>query len=163
MQLQVNINQDKALLALRKFPQALGAALRPAVKAGLRDIQVDATQDHVYTSRSGNTDRSIKVEIAPNNLGGKVFLDTGIAPYGPILHEGSGLYGPKGQAFTVEAKNKKALRWVFGGGFRYAKKVVIKGIKPDPFLYRSARHNLAAMMARFNAAVDRTLAAGGLK
>lgn len=150
-------------MALRKFPRELGSALRPAVKAGLRDIQVDATQDHVYTSRSGNADRSIAVEIAPNNLGGKVFLDTGIAPYGPILHEGSGVYGPKGQAFKVEAKNKKALRWVMGGAFRFARSVVVKGIRPDPFLYRAAHFRLAAVMARFNAAVDRTLKAGGLK
>jgi len=44
---------------------------------------------------------------------------------------------------TIEPKNKKALRWVDGGVFRFAKKVRHPGYRGDPFLYDAARATLA--------------------
>ncbi len=160
MELRVNIDRSKALQALREFPQAMGDALRPAVKAGLRDIQVQAAQDHRFTSRSGNLDRSITPDYGPGALQGRVQLDTGIASYGPIQHGGSGVYGPKGQPFTVEAKKGKALRWVMGGRFIFARRVTIQGVKGDPFLYRAADVAQPGIMARINRAIQSVIQGG---
>ena len=55
------------------------------------------------------------------------------------LEEGTGIYGPKKQEIIIKPKNKKSLRWRVGGlgsaGHDvFAKKVVIKGIKPLYFI-----------------------------
>ncbi len=152
MDLSVKINRANALKALQAMPEDLGRAMRLALKAGTRDIQVAARQDHKFAPRSGNADRSISTQV--DGLRGRVFLDTGIAPYAPGLHEGTGLYGPRGQAIRVEPTSKKALRFVKGGKFMFSRGHMIKGIKGDPFLYRAAERERPSFEKR----IDRNIA-----
>jgi hypothetical protein len=57
------------------------------------------------------------------------------APYASFLHEGTGLYGPRGKAYVVTHRRKKALMWK--GAAHPVKRVLIRGIRPRDFL-RSA-------------------------
>lgn len=52
--------------------------------------------------------------------------------YGLFVHEGTGIYGPKG--IPITPRRAKFLRWKnkTGKGYTYAK--VVKGMKPNPFL-----------------------------
>lgn len=152
MDLSVKINRANALKALQAMPEDLGRAMRLALKAGTRDIQVAARQDHKFTPRSGNADRSISTQV--DGLKGRVFLDTGIAPYAPGLHEGTGVHGPRGQAIQIHAKKGQFLRWVYQGKYVYMRSVVIQGIKGDPFLYRAAERERPGFEKR----IDRNIA-----
>jgi hypothetical protein len=50
--------------------------------------------------------------------------------YGLYVHDGTGLYGPKGH--MIKPKNGKFLRWKSKHGWVYAK--AVRGMKPNPFL-----------------------------
>lgn len=65
-------------------------------------------------------------------LGGKITVRVGTGVfYALYVHDGTGLYGPKG-AYIVP-KTAKFLSWKLKGGKRvYALKV--RGMKPNPFL-----------------------------
>lgn len=160
MQLSIKIDRTKALSALQKFPKELGDSLRRTVKAGVRDIQVGAIQDHKFTSRSGNADRSIQTDV--NGLRGRVFLDTGIAPYSPHLHEGTGFYGDRGHAYRVEPKKGRALRFVQGGRFRFSRGHLVTGIKGDKFLFRSAEREKPNFEKKVRLAINRTIKSAGI-
>ena len=156
MQLSLKINRASALKALQAYPEALGRAMRLGLKAGLRDVQVDAVRDHRFTSRSGLTDRSIRTEV--EGLKGRVFLDTGVSPYGPFLHSGTGVYGPRGQ--VIRPTSGKLLGpWWYKGRKIYVP--FVKGYKGDPFLYRAADRNQAALMSRLNRGIAKVIKTGG--
>lgn len=163
MQLKADINKVHALEALRQFPELMGKNVRLATRASLRDIKVGAQQDHAYTSRGGFAEKSVTDEVNGNGLGGRVYLDTGIAFYAPFLHNGTGRFGPAHRAFVIRPVNKQTLRFVSGGKFVFARGVLNPGIRPDPFLYRSAEKNQAKVGERFNAAVTKTIKEGGFK
>lgn len=57
--------------------------------------------------------------------------------YAIYVHNGTGVYGPKGEAIVITAKNKKALFWP--GAAHPVKSVTIKGIKPNPFMENIAK------------------------
>ena len=54
------------------------------------------------------------------------------APYAIYVHEGTGSYGPKGQPYEIQPRQKKALHWP--GAPHPVKKVKHPGIRPRPFL-----------------------------
>lgn len=56
------------------------------------------------------------------------------APYAQAVEYGTGIYGPKGTPITIVPRLRKALHWVDGFGEHFAKKVVVKGMPPRPFL-----------------------------
>lgn len=163
MELKATINAKRALEALRVFPELLGKNVRLATKASLRDIRVGAQQDHAFISRSNNAERSVAAEVNESGVGGRVFLDTGIAAYAPFLHEGTGKYGPKHAPYPIRPTNKKTLRFVKGGRFIYARGVMHPGIKGDPFLFRSADREQENVGKRFDKAVDASIKQGGLQ
>ena len=53
------------------------------------------------------------------------------APYAAFVHWGT-------RPHVIEPRKKKALRWVGGGGFRFAKSVNHPGYKGDPWLVKAA-------------------------
>ena len=160
MEFRFKFNQEKALRALQGAPKELGRSFSLALKASARDIQAGAIQDHRFTSRSGNADRSVQSNVT--GLKGRVFLDTGIAPYSPFLHEGTGVFGPDGQAFTIKPKAGKSLRFVKGGKFRFAKSVIQLGIKGDPYLYRAGNREMVNIGKRLDRAINRVIKDQGL-
>lgn len=162
MELKAAINGDAVLAALRKFPEATQKQLRLATKASLRDIQVSAQQNHAFTSRGGMAEKSVTPEANASGLGGRVYLDTGVADYAPFLHNGTGVHGPSGKPFPIKAKNAKALRFMAGGKFIFRRRVMNPGIKGDPFLYRAAEREEKGIGERFDKAVGAAIAQGGL-
>ena len=59
------------------------------------------------------------------------------APYASFLHEGTGIYGPRGQMIIIRPKNKKALFWP--GASHPVGVVRQKGIRPQGFVQRAIR------------------------
>ncbi len=83
-------------------------------------------------TKTGNLERSISHSVLSDTHGQVIQGDTGTLTkdgrnYGVFVH-----YGFK--AHDIKPKNKKALRWVAGGGFRFAKSVSHPGYKGDPFM-----------------------------
>ncbi len=120
-----------------------------AIKSSLRDIRDRARAEHKFTTRSGETERGIEFnQTGP--LSGVVGVTTKVGAY---LHEGTGIYGAKGRPIVITPKTRTALRWATGSGFAFSKRVVIRGIKGDPYLYRAARKETPAIKARFGEAI----------
>ncbi len=133
----------------RQLPLRAKDELTIALKAALRDIRDRARTEHKFTTRSGETERGIEFnQTGP--LSGVVGVTTKIGAY---LHEGTGIYGAKGRPIVIVPKSRAALRWATGEGFAFSKRVVISGIKGDPFLYKAARKETAAVRARFGEAI----------
>jgi hypothetical protein len=79
---------------------------------------------------TGNLRSDIHVQLL--SLGGKPAIRVGFNLfYGVFVHDGTGIYGPKGTPITPRVSTY--LRWKpKGGGWMYAKSV--KGMRPNPFL-----------------------------
>lgn len=159
MNLSMNIDRAAAIKALSDFPDEVGRGSRLVLKAGVRDIQDRARREHQYTSRSGNLDGSIRGEVS--GLSARIFLDTRIAKYGPMQHQGTGFYGPRGHAYRVEPKRGTHLRWVSGGRFVFSRGVTIIGIRPDPFLFRAADAEAPKIAEKFDAMIAKAAKGGG--
>jgi hypothetical protein len=158
---------EKIVRKFEDMPKQVRKELRAALKTSVGGIGGYAEDHHRFTSRSGDTERDgIKTKVDGKTLTGVVFLATDTAVY---QHEGTGLYGPKGRAFTVRPVQKKALRWVTARdvfmasagayGFSFAKKVTIKGIKPDPYLYTAADIKRPEIISRFEVLIKRLVEA----
>lgn len=81
--------------------------------------------------KTGNLRRSIHAEVASlGGLTGKVIQDSGVGKYGEWVHNGTGIYGPKGT--PIVPVNKKVLAWKTKGGMVFAKSV--KGMKARPYM-----------------------------
>ena len=142
-----------------RIESGLVLELRGALAASLRDIQKDARENHKFTSRSGKTEQEIRTRTYNNGSGkvfkGEVFIVYPIAIY---QHEGTGIYGPRNKAIWIEPRKKKLLRYLNSEGqFRSSKGLYIKGIKPDPFLYKAAENQEAGIISRFDAVVSKIL------
>lgn len=127
--------------------------LELALLSSMRDIRDRARHNHRFTTRSGETERGIEYEQT-SRLSGVVGVTTRIGAY---LHEGTGIYGAKGRPIVIEPRNKQALRWAAGNGFAFVKRVTIRGIKGDPFLYRAARMEAKSVRAKFEAAIQKAI------
>jgi len=68
------------------------------------------------------------------------------APYAIFVHEGTGIFGYKMQAYTIEPKNKKALFW--RGAPHPFRKVTIRGMRARPFL-KQAHEQEAPKLAKY--------------
>ena len=62
------------------------------------------------------------------------------APHASFVLEGTGIYGPRGRAFEVSAKDGKALHWP--GASHPVKNATIRGVRPNDFITRAIRHAL---------------------
>lgn len=90
--------------ALSIAPKLLKTELRVELKNQLKEVRKVAKKEHRFKRKSGFLQRSIK-QVIDNQLTGMVFLDTGIASYGPIVHEGHGKWSP--DQFLYEALDKQ--------------------------------------------------------
>ena len=75
------------------------------------------------------------------------------APYASFLHEGTGIYGPRGKIIVIRPKNKKALFW--RGASHPVSVVRQKGIRPQGFVTKAIREAMVtrAFDEAFNAPV----------
>ena len=125
--------------------------LRQAIKASAREVQEEAQRTHRFTSRSGQLERAIDVRMIGDKTA-EVYIDSGLAPYGPFVHEGT-------KAHYILPREKQSLRWVpsGGNGFVFAKRVFHRGTQPDKFLYEALDNSREAVRGIFSQAVNVSL------
>lgn len=110
--------------------QILNKYLRQAVLSSTEEVAEYARTKHGFTSRTGNLERAITSIHSRDGLKGWVTIDRTQAPYGTYVHQGY-------KAFTIVPRHKKALRWVDGSDFVFAKRVQHPAFKGDPFLFNA--------------------------
>lgn len=114
---------------------------RQAIKESVSTVAEYAGDHHRFIARTGNLERSITPEVM--GLRGVIYLDDKLAPYGPMVHEGT-------RPHVILPKNRKVLRWADGGEFIFARKVQHPGTKPDQFLYQALDANENRIMEIFD-------------
>ena len=92
MELKVEVDTSKVIAAFLKAPKVMARTVRVAMKEVLTDVQIEAQQYHRYKTKSTMLEKSVKVDVSPSGLFGKVFLDRAIAIYGPRIHRGWGTW-----------------------------------------------------------------------
>lgn len=155
MSVTISIDAKKLVEAFRRIPNIAASNCRLAMREGLREVQTQARADHAFTPRSGRLERSIQSQSNQLGLSGKVFLNTGVAPYGVYQHEGT-------KEHYVAPVRAKALHWVVNGKNFFSKGHRVKGIKKDQFLYRAAANKQDALFDRIFAAIRKTIKEAGL-
>lgn len=134
------------------FGRRVGEELRDSVRKFTRNVQERARREHRFISRTGRTERSIETDVRRNgeDVTGEVVTRDKIAIF---LAEGT-------RPHIIVPRRKKALRWVSGGKFVFAKKVHHPGTKPDPFLAEAFARESQGIVSRFKAAVMRAWGGG---
>lgn len=91
---------------------------------------------------NGRLRSSITQEVRSEQSGPVGRVGTNVE-YALFVHEGTGIYGPKGSPYTIVPRRRKALAFVWKGapippngrgGRHVYKRVTIKGTRPKPFL-----------------------------
>lgn len=120
--------------------------MEEAMAISVRDIQERARENHRFTTRTGEAERSIETKVSGSgtSIKGEVGTTRLITIY---LHQGT-------KAHDIEPRRKKALRWAAGGKFVFAKRAHNPGIKRDPFIFDAADAEASNIRARFDAAMD---------
>lgn len=157
MELKVRFDTSKLTAALMTLGQTGTQEIRKTVKAELETVANDANQNHRFIPRSGNLDRSVQVDMSSDGMSGTVSLQTSIAPYGPYIHNGTGIYGPRKKPIVPTAK--KLLHFYVGGKPVFARSV--KGVRPDPFLTTAFERRKADIKSRIQKAINRTIRRAG--
>lgn len=139
--------------------EGLRVQLLAALHISLRDIQVEAQENHNFTSRSGKVEREIKTKVYSNGRSNSFYGEVGTDyDIGIFQHEGTGIYGPSNTPIWVEPREKRALRWSIGGdNFAFSKGHIIWGIKPDPFIYNAADKKEPVIQSRFEAVISKAV------
>ena len=122
-----------------------------AVKSATEDVAEYARTHHQFHSRTGNLERAIKGMQTDDGLTGIVTIERTQAPYGYWVHQGI-------QAeYTIEPRYKKALRWVSGNEFVFAKRVTIPQRDGDPFLFRALTDRETQIQKIFDNRIEQAL------
>jgi len=119
-----NVNADS-------FGEALQTARIKFLNEAARIVEQEALMHHHYTSRSGKLDASVMSRVLPDEDSIEVYLDSRIAAYGAYIHEGTGVYGENGRPYEIDPVTAPVLFFED----RFAKRVMVLGIRPDPFLH----------------------------
>lgn len=126
------------LIGIVNLSEDLETAVSQATKASL--LAIESIEKESAPHKTGNLVNAITT--AADDTGGLVYV-SGAAPYARYVHEGTGIYGPKGQ--PIRPKLKKALFWA--GAAHPVRQ--IKGIKPNPFADRAAQRALPVVEQLF--------------
>jgi hypothetical protein len=175
----LSFDASRLLAALAKAPMLVSRELRVEMSQGLRDVVRDAQIHHRFKTGKGFAERSIKSEVEQSGLEGKVYGDSGIAPYIAPLHDGSkshkifprsgskgmffvkggtGFYVPPGGTISGKSFWENAGKFVIGKGY-----VNHPGTKPDQFIYQAMTRQKPYLLARMNGAVKRAFQIAGFK
>lgn len=122
--------------------------LRLAVKASTIEVAETAKDEHRYKTRWGRLEDAVDTSYTYDGMAGRVFLNETIAPYGAYVHDGA-------RPHVIKPRNKKALRWVRGNAFIFARRVHHPGWKADPFIYDALSKNEEKIMRIFERYVER--------
>ena len=114
----------------RSSIQALPAEVQRLVILRLSQIAFDSAQKYAGRhTKTGALFRSTYNRAIPG--GREVGHDPKLAPHAAFVHWGT-------KPHKIRPKNRKALRWPNGGGFRFAKSVNHPGYKGDAWMIRAA-------------------------
>jgi hypothetical protein len=155
MRFTLNADTTELSKALNKYPRILIENTVLALEIGARNIQNEARANHKFISRSGlaGLEGAVDTEVNETTLESAVGFNQSSVKYGEYIHEGTGLYGPKRKKYLIKPKNRKMLQFLKGGVFKYARKVLHPGIRPDPFIVRAAKNKYKETNDLFNRAV----------
>lgn len=187
MNLSIQFDASALSEAFKKLPVETEKAIRETIKAELILVRDEAARTHNFKASTKNTlVKAIKTKVSNRGMTGEVLLDSGVAPYAASVHEGS-------KPHRIMAKNKKALYFVKGGRGVMVPKVPHKlpgwmiksgmlgggskgnmiwsqkgfvdhpGTKKDPFLYEAFSKLTDRIVKNFTDAVNKSIAAAGLK
>ena len=114
--------------------------LRLAVEASTIEVAETAKQEHRYKQRWGRLKDAVDTKFLNDGMEGRVFLNETVAPYGAFVHDGT-------TPHDIFPRSKRALRWVNGNSFIFARRVRHPGWRADPFIYDALNKN-EGMIAR---------------
>jgi len=145
---------DSLVPFLKRFKANLKTNCSEAMQMSVDAMRDHAKTDHVYQDRTGTLTKSMysKVETDATGVHGIVGNSSEVALW---QHEGTGLYGPKGQPFVVVPTEQKALMWEMPGTGEkiFSKKVINPGVKPDPFLARAVHQKKQLFFSAMGGAI----------
>lgn len=101
--IELEIDTTDFTQAFKKFDRLEPQLANKALEKGLELVEEEARSRHRYTRRSGTLARSVQ-SMASAGIG-KVYLDRGMAAYGPSIHEGFGTW--TADRFLYEAVDRK--------------------------------------------------------
>ena len=130
--------------------EAFRRNLRLAVEASAVEVATIAKMEHRYKQRHGRLKDAVQTTIGENGTEARVYLDGNIAPYGVFIHDGI-------KPHDIFPNRRKALRWVDGNKFLFAKRVRFPGWDPDPFLYDALESNEKTIVSIFDRYTERAL------
>jgi hypothetical protein len=108
---EVSIDVSEVMKAFELLPQEAEREILISAKEWLTSVQRVARMLHRYITHTSHLEKSVQVAIGKTlDEGGKVYLDTGIAHYGPYVHEGHHLDGPHGGWKPDQFLNKAAIQ-----------------------------------------------------
>ena len=90
---------------MRKLAEIMPRQIAIAAKEWLTSVQTEARLVHRFTTRTGALERSIQTKVTERAEDGKVYLETGIARYGPYIHNGFKSWKP--DMFLTDAAERK--------------------------------------------------------
>ncbi len=118
---------------LQESPQAMREGQRLAIAIAMREVRAEAVQNHRFTTRTGALERSVTSEagIVGDEVVGRVFLNSKIAPYARYVH-----FPWTREEPIIPKEPRRALHWVAGGkNFFRARVDKVAHYAGDPFLY----------------------------
>jgi len=124
--------------------------LRLAVEASAIEVATTAKMQHRYKQQNGRLKDAVQTATNDDGMEGRVYLDGNIAPYAVFIHEGI-------KPHDIFPKRRKALRWVDGNKFLFAKRVRFPGWDPDPFIYDAFESNQETIINIFDRYTGRAL------
>lgn len=130
--------------------EAFRRNLRLAVEASAIEVATTAKMEHRYKQRHGRLKDAVQTAIGESGMEARVYLDGNIAPYAVFIHEGI-------KPHDIFPKRRKALRWVDGNKFLFAKRVRFPGWNPDPFIYDALESNQETIVRIFDRYAERAL------
>lgn len=147
MNVKFQLDYLKLLAAAERSPELANEAMVLALGKSAKEVQTIARAKHRFRSRTTMLEKSVDYEVNTTEMEATVSLDESVASYAPFVHDGTNPH-------RIIARAKKALRFVKGGKFVFAKSVWHPGTKPDRFLYEAGEAALPKINLIFARAVD---------
>jgi hypothetical protein len=88
----IQIKIDLSRFKLEGLGREISAAAGRAIKSEMAEVVRDAKKNHRYISHTRQLEKSVVLDNNPIPLTAHAHLDTGIAFYGPYVHEGHGTH-----------------------------------------------------------------------
>ena len=124
--------------------------LRLAVEASAVEVATTAKMEHRYKQDKGEIMKAVKIKPELPSMEKTVYLDGNVTPRAVFIHEGI-------RPHDIFPKRRKALRWVDGNKFLFARRVHFPGWAPDPFIYDALEANRETIVRIFDRYTERAL------